>query len=128
MGDTALPPLGVHEQNADRATGRGVGQYEQGVGKSVEVVIEAIVTAAGNAGADDASLARLRGLLGSDEAALLRSPAEIGIDSLTWLEVLTVLEERFDVILPDEVAASPESRTALGLARALADCLRKQGQ
>ncbi|MBB4985953.1 MULTISPECIES: acyl carrier protein [Streptomyces] len=87
-------------------------------------VMDAIVSAAGNAGVDDAVLARLRCLHTADEDTLLRSPAELGLDSLTWLEVLTVLEERFDVLLPDAVAVSPESRTVLGLARALADCRR----
>ncbi|MFI6015594.1 acyl carrier protein [Streptomyces sp. NPDC051243] len=128
MDDRALAPLGVHEQNAERATGQGRGRPEQGTGTTVDVVIEAIVTAAGNAGADDASLARLRGLLGSDEHALLRPPADLGIDSLTWLEVLTVLEERFDVLFPDAVAANAESRTVLGLARALADCLHERSR
>lgn len=51
MDDTALPPLGVHEQDAKLGTGQGVGQYELGV------VIEAIVTAVESSGADDASLA-----------------------------------------------------------------------
>ncbi|MFD6983735.1 phosphopantetheine-binding protein, partial [Streptomyces sp. NPDC059956] len=77
-------------------------------------VMDAIVTAAGKAGADDSVLARLRCLRTADEDTLLKSPAELGLDSLTWLEVLTVLEERFDVLLPDVVVVTPESRTVLG--------------
>ncbi|MFJ4823647.1 acyl carrier protein [Streptomyces bacillaris] len=87
-------------------------------------VIDAIVSAAGNAGVDDVVLARLRCLHAADQDTLLKSPAELGLDSLTWLEVLTVLEERFDILLPDAVAVTPESRTVLGLARVLADCRR----
>ncbi|MFJ3878464.1 phosphopantetheine-binding protein [Streptomyces sp. NPDC090077] len=87
-------------------------------------VMDAIVLAAGNAGVDDVVLARLRSLHEADRDTLLKSPAELGLDSLTWLEVLTVLEERFDVLLPDAVAVTPASRTVLGLARALADCRR----
>ncbi|MGW4725704.1 acyl carrier protein [Streptomyces sp. NPDC004291] len=87
-------------------------------------VIDAIVSAAGNAGVDEAVLARLRCLHAADQDTLLKTPAELGLDSLTWLEVLTVLEERFDVFLPDAVVVTPESRTVLGLARALADCRR----
>lgn len=89
-------------------------------------VIDAIVSAAGNAGVDEVVLDRLRCLHAADQDThtLLQSPAELGLDSLTWLEVLTVLEERFDVLLPDAVVVTPESRTVLGLARALADCRR----
>lgn len=92
--------------------------------EGLTAVLDAIVAAAGNAGADDFVLDRLRRLHAADRDALLKSPAELGLDSLTWLEVLTVLEERFDVLLPDAVAVTPESRTVLGLARALADCRR----
>ncbi|MFE0774902.1 phosphopantetheine-binding protein [Streptomyces sp. NPDC058861] len=89
-------------------------------------VMDAIVSAAGNAGVDAAVLDRLRHLRAADRDTLLKTPAELGLDSLTWLEVLTVLEERFDVLLPDAVAVAPESRTVLGLARALADCRRAE--
>ncbi|MGW0121555.1 phosphopantetheine-binding protein [Streptomyces sp. NPDC003327] len=92
----------------------------------VDAVIDAIVAAAGNAGVDDVVRDRLRSLRTAGPDALLKSPAELGLDSLTWLEVLTVLEERFDVLLPDAVAVTPASRTVLGLARALADCRRAE--
>lgn len=122
MIDQPLSPFGVREKNVEL----GTEQNEGNAADRVKMVIEAIVSAAKNAGADDASLARLRGLHGSDEDTLLKSPTELGIDSLTWLEVLTVLEEKFDVFLPDAVAVTPRSRTVLGLARALADCLNEK--
>ncbi|MEV6726331.1 phosphopantetheine-binding protein [Streptomyces xanthochromogenes] len=93
----------------------------------VGAVIDVVVTAAGNAGADEAALESLRSRLSARDDALETLSAELGIDSLTWLEVLTVLEERFDVLFPDDVVASQASHTVLGLANALADCRRREG-
>ncbi|MFJ3235690.1 hypothetical protein [Streptomyces sp. NPDC086787] len=126
MHDEALSPSGVHGQNIELSTGRDAGQDKREAEVTVEAVVEVIVAAAGNAGADKAALTRLRGLLTSGQDALLRTPAELGIDSLTWLEVLTVLEETYDVLLLDAVATTPQSRTVLGLARALTQCLSER--
>ncbi|MER7736455.1 phosphopantetheine-binding protein [Streptomyces erythrochromogenes] len=99
----------VHEQRSERCVG---------------VVIGEIITAASNARADESSMVRLRALVGADEEALRSSPAELGVDSLTWLEVLTALEGKFGILFSDAFAASPDAHTVLGLSRALADCLR----
>ncbi|MFE7524856.1 acyl carrier protein [Kitasatospora sp. NPDC057542] len=116
----AMRPAGTHGQEDDRPLPVAAEDW-------VGVVIGAVLTAAGNAGADEASLESLRARLGARSDALETSSAELGIDSLTWLEVMTVLEERYDTLLPDEVVASRASHTVLGLADALADCLRRPG-
>ncbi|MFD5388216.1 acyl carrier protein [Streptomyces sp. NPDC127074] len=120
MDDMAVRSAGAHGQDNGRPVPPTTEDW-------VDVVIGIVVTAAGNAGADDASLESLRARLGARGDALEILSAELGIDSLTWLEVMTVLEERYDTPLPDEVVASQASHTVLGLAVALADCWRGQG-
>ncbi|MEU1290540.1 phosphopantetheine-binding protein [Kitasatospora sp. NPDC005856] len=120
MDDMTVGPAGAPESDSGRAVPPAAEDW-------VGVVIGAVLTAAGNAGADEVSLASLRARLGARGDALETSSAELGIDSLTWLEVMTLLEERLDTFFPDEIVTSQASHTVLGLANALADCRRGQG-
>lgn len=94
--------------------------------RALGVVISEVLSAMRDAGVDGAGVDRVRTLIVADEPALGSSLAEFGVDSLTWMAILTTLEERFDVLLPDDVADRPDSYTILGLSRALAECLGRK--
>ena len=52
----------------------------------------------------------------------------LGIDSLTWMAVLTAIEEKFGVLFADEVALDARSYTISGLSGALVDALPVDGR
>ncbi|MEV4894202.1 2OG-Fe(II) oxygenase family protein [Nonomuraea sp. NPDC055795] len=89
--------------------------------RAVGAVISEALDAAKNMAADDTTLARLRALMTSHESDLRASLATHGVDSLTWMAILTALENRFGLVFPDELASAPEAYTVLGLAHALMD-------
>jgi acyl carrier protein len=93
------------------------------VERAVGIVISEMLAAVQNSATDEIAIARIRDMMLAEEDALRASLSLMGIDSLTWMAVLTALEETFDVLFADDVASDPGSYTILGLACALVDCL-----
>ena len=72
---------------------------------------------------DEEAVARLRALArGSDEH--LDAPfADLGIDSLAWMSILTGLEESLGIELGDDAVMTPSAYTPRGLAAVVATAL-----
>ncbi len=87
--------------------------------RALGLVIAACLVPERRAGLDEDARARLRALAGGDEADLDTPFAELGIDSLSWMAVLTELEESLATELDDDGTTS-SGGTPRGLAALVA--------
>ncbi|MFC7221193.1 phosphopantetheine-binding protein [Streptomyces polyrhachis] len=90
---------------------------------TIGVVVGEVLSLTRNAGDDESSKALVQGLIEDGDDFLRASLSNYGIDSLAWMALLTVLENKFDIIFSDESASSPEIYTVLGLASAVCERL-----